>query len=108
MGVLKRYNQQVSAAHRIDAERVVELRDALAHGRMFGFGPKGRHLRLLKFDKNRDKQGKVLVTMAIDMTEGWFNDGIRFLEGEIEKVTGLLNYQKRPLQGGRKSLKSAP
>ena len=63
---------------------------------------------MLKFDKNRDKQGKVLVTMAIDMTERWFNDGIRFLEGEIEKVTGLLNYQKRPLQGGRKSLKSAP
>ena len=96
-GTLRQYNQHVSGAYQVETERIVELRDALAHGRMFGFGPNGRHLRLLKFDKNTDKEGRVLVTMAIDMTQDWFDDSIRFLEREMDKVTGFLNYEKRPL-----------
>ena len=96
MGTLKQYNQHVGGAYQVEAKRIVELRDALAHGRMFGFGP-GRHLRLLKFDKNTDKQGRVLVTMAIDMTKDWFDDSTKFLEAELDKVTRFLNYHKRPL-----------
>src|SRR5947209_6682955 len=47
---LEKYNKHASSDCKIDVAPIVRLRDALAHGRMFGFGAETRpHLRLLKF-----------------------------------------------------------
>ncbi len=64
---LKKYNKQTRLECRIDVASVVRLRDALAHGRAFGFGSV-RHLRLLKFRRKSTGDGKVQVELADDMT----------------------------------------
>ncbi len=50
---------------------IVEIRDALAHGRVSASCPKD-HLRLLKFSKPRN--GKVTVTFNTEMSDDWFKE----------------------------------
>jgi hypothetical protein len=67
--IIKQFNTVVSADRRIDPT-LVELRDALAHGRVWssnGSFP----LRLLKFD--RPKDGSVRVTWATTLTDEWLD-----------------------------------
>ncbi len=51
----------------------------------------------MKFAKRPDAQGRVLVTLAIDVTEDWLSDNIAFLDDEISKVARFLGYKKVPL-----------
>jgi hypothetical protein len=90
---LEKYNKRAPLDCRIDVVPVVRLRDALAHGRTFGFGSK-KHLRLLKFSR-KAKNGRVPVELAEDMTAEWFGENIRVLNKALEKVRKALDYEKR-------------
>lgn len=91
---LEKYNKRVPLECRIDVLSIVRLRDALAHGRTFGFGSM-KHLRLLKFARKTKADGKVYVELADDMTDEWFAKNIRLLNDALEKVTKALDYNKR-------------
>ena len=71
----------------------MNLRDTLAHGRMFGYGSM-KSLRLLKFSR-KPKNGKVLVELALDMTDEWFLENIRILDQALGKIGIALSYEKR-------------
>jgi hypothetical protein len=88
---IEKYNKRASLDCKIDVGAIVNLRDALAHGRVFGFGNM-KHLRLLKFSR-KQKADEVLVTLAQDMTETWFDTNIVMLNQAITKIRTSLDYQ---------------
>jgi hypothetical protein len=90
---LGKYNKRAPLDCRIDVVPVVRLRDALAHGRTFGFGSM-KYLRLLKFSR-KTKDGRVPVELAEDMTAEWFGENIRMLNKALDKVRKALDYEKR-------------
>ncbi len=92
---LQKYNKQVHEDYNVDVTAIVNLRDALAHGRMFGYGDK-QNLMLLKFNRKKH-DGKVLVELAQEMTNVWFSDSIEMLIKATEKVAGALDYEKKEL-----------
>lgn len=89
---LEKYNKRVPNSHKIDVKPIVDLRDAIAHGRTFGFGDI-RHLRLLKFGR-KSIAGKVTVELARDMKDSWFSENIEILNNAIEKIRATLDYEK--------------
>jgi len=66
---------------RVD-QSIVELRDALAHGRVSSMRPEGP-FRILKFSK--PSNGKVQVTVAVEMTPKWLAQQINRTFAEMEK-----------------------
>lgn len=97
---LQDYNAAVPLECKVEIDPIVELRDALAHGRVFGVGPVSREgvLRLVKFDKDV-KNGQVRVAMAIEMTETWSVDRIEFLHDQLNKVQRALDWDSTDLSG---------
>ena len=80
------YNNLVSKSApelQIDMD-IVQLRDALAHGRVSSATP-SPPFRLLKFDK--PQQGFVKVTYALDMTPAWLSAQINHLRDAAWKVS---------------------
>jgi hypothetical protein len=65
--------------------RVVDLRDALAHGRVSAAVPDDT-LRLIKFDK--PKNGKVRIAFNELMTEQWFTSKKAQVLAAVELVHG--------------------
>lgn len=96
---LRKYNARVSSECTVDVSRIVRLRDALAHGRVFGAGrySASRPLKLLKFSKG-EKGGRVQVEMAIDMTEEWFKDNTALLLDALRRITKALDYEMLDLR----------
>ncbi len=90
---LEKYNKRAPLDCRVDVMPIVRLRDALGHGRTFGFGSM-KHLRLLKFSR-KSMGGKVSVELATDMTEEWFRENIRMLIEALEKMRKALDYERR-------------
>jgi hypothetical protein len=90
---LKKFNKRAPSNCHLDVDPIVNLRDALAHGRTFGFGAV-KHLRLLKFG-GKAKDGKVLVELAQDMDETWFQTNIKMLNAALEKIQIALDYEKK-------------
>ena len=90
---IEKYNKRAALDCRIEVEPVVNLRDALAHGRAFGFGA-AKPLRLLKFSR-KIKNEKVLIELALDMTDEWFLENIRILEQALGRITKALDYEVR-------------
>jgi hypothetical protein len=66
---------------------LVDLRDVLAHGRVFA-GPDEDHYRIVKFDKPVD--GSACLSYNQVMTEDWFMDGKRRVREAIGIVMGQL------------------
>jgi len=92
---LEKYNKRAPLDCRVDRKVIVALRDALAHGRVFGAGIM-KHLRLLKFSR-KATDGRVSVELAIDMTDEWFLWHIQLLNEAIAKITKALDYEAREL-----------
>ena len=65
---------------------LVEVRDALAHGRVSA-SSKNDNLRLLKFDK--PKNGKVRVVFNEKLTETWFANQIKRVYEAIQIVASI-------------------
>ena len=66
---------------------LVEVRDALAHGRVSGSSIDG-HLRLLKFD--RPKDGKVRVVFNEELSVAWFKEQTKRVYSAIEIVAAQI------------------
>ena len=96
---LEKYNKYAPVDCRVEVRQIVRLRDALAHGRAFGFGPytPATPLRLLKFGTKK-QENKVEVMMAVDMTNEWFRENNKFLFDALKKITKALNYEMHDLQ----------
>lgn len=94
---LEKYNKRVPSKElACPIDEIVSLRDALAHGRTFGFGEMP-HLRLLKFSR-KATEGKYRVELAQDMSASWFLHKNSVLESATEKLTQALNYEQRKLK----------
>lgn len=91
---LEKFNKRTTPECRVDVDPVVKLRDALAHGRMFGYGQRkpDSHLRLLKFSSKK-ADNKVQVTLAVDMTTEWFRANIKLLVDALSKIAKALDYE---------------
>ena len=89
---LDKSNKRAPNEYRVDIAAIVNLRDALAHGRTFGFGGMDC-LRLLKFSR-KQRDGTVEVELAQDMNEAWFQNNIELLNKALDKVTAALDYDK--------------
>jgi len=83
--IIRRYNQAIpSSAHALSVdESVVEVRDAVAHGRVLA-PVTGTQLYLFKF--SRPSAGKVTVTHAIAVTEEWLAQERARIRKECLKV----------------------
>jgi hypothetical protein len=67
---------------------VVDIRDALAHGRISSINPEGPY-RLLKFSKPNG--GKVKVTMSFDFTLEWVSEQVKKTYSEVMKLKEISN-----------------
>ncbi|RRV17062.1 hypothetical protein [Pseudomonas saudiphocaensis] len=90
---LRKYNKRAPSEYKIAIDEIVNLRDALAHGRSFGFG-NSTHLRLLKFSRKKIGE-KIKVEQAKDMDDAWFSANILLLNLALEKLTKSLNYEQK-------------
>lgn len=90
---LEKFNKHAPLKCRLDINPIVSLRDAIAHGRMFGYGSM-KDLRLLKFSR-KAVSGKLSVELAQDMTDTWFQDNTQLLNAALEKISIALDYEKR-------------
>lgn len=83
--LISKYNH---AAQSFDWEPVdamlVEIRDALAHGRVAYSGDEEHYARLMKFDKPRN--GKVRVCFNVELSPGWFDQQIRATKRALDSV----------------------
>jgi len=80
-----KYNESVKTISNefIIDENIVNLRDAIAHGRVFAFEP-SYPLVLLKFSMPKEKQ--VRVEFNATMTSEWFDTNIKRTKIELSKV----------------------
>jgi hypothetical protein len=90
---LEKFNKHAPLNCRLDINPIVSLRDAIAHGRMFGYGSM-KHLRLLKFTR-KAAGGKLTVELAQDMTNIWLQGNIQLLNTAFEKVRIALEYERK-------------
>lgn len=93
---LQKYNKRAPSSFAVSIGEIVALRDALAHGRTFGFG-QIPHLRLLKFSR-KATEGKYRVELAQDMSEAWFTHNIGILESALQSLTLALDYEQHELK----------
>jgi hypothetical protein len=77
--------QKRGLSERID-ESVVELRDAIAHGRVLSLHPDGP-FRILKFSKPIEH--KTQVKVSVDMTSAWLSQQTKRTHDEIMKVVRI-------------------
>jgi hypothetical protein len=90
---LRKYNKRAPSEYKVPIDEIVDLRDAIAHGRSFGFGNM-KHLRLLKFSRKKIGE-KVKVDLVKDMDDEWFVVNICLLNTSIDKLTKSLNYETK-------------
>ncbi len=84
---MNRRLEELGITERVD-ESLVDIRDALAHGRVIAFEENGPY-RLLEFSRSRRGSGQVEVKVAVDVTRGWLNEQIRRTADELYKVMKL-------------------
>src|SRR5436190_21779555 len=81
-------------------KEIVDLRDALAHGKAFGVAVNGvlHHHRLIKLGRRADKKAtQVPVTLRVEMTEQWFNEKAEFLTAEMGKIQKAMEWDQKHL-----------
>ena len=93
--LIARYNKIAPAPLQID-ESIVDIRDALAHGRVSSFSPTD-HFHLLKFSKAFKR--RVHVTFSQEMSEAWLRQQVSRIASEFRKVGR--NSELQPEEGGQ-------
>jgi hypothetical protein len=83
--LITKVNERLNALgiHECVDASLVDLRDALAHGRVSALDPNGP-LKLMKF--SRARQGKVQVTTVIELTPQWLTEQTKRTFAEVQKV----------------------
>jgi len=84
--LIKKYNEhpRISSAGLTIDESLVDIRDAIAHGRVSAATPSSS-LKLLKFDMPKNNQVKVMFSVL--MTKEWFTEQIKRVYSAVLKVT---------------------
>ena len=84
--LIKKYNNnpRILSAGLIIDETLVDIRDAIAHGRVSAATPSSS-LKLLKFDKQKNNQVK--VTFSVTMTNEWFGEQTKRVYNAVLKVS---------------------
>jgi len=97
--VIDRYNERVAGINpELSVDKsVVELRDALAHGRLLTRVPQ-RPIRLFRFSAPHGTT--VEVSMALDVTDEWIAEQRRRLYAEIQKVSEAADMLEHPRTAG--------
>jgi hypothetical protein len=88
--LVRKVNERLEALdvpERVD-NSLVDLRDTLAHGRIYYSQLDGPG-KLLKF--SRAKQGKVRVTTAIELTPQWLKEQNKRTVAELKKVVRIIH-----------------
>lgn len=88
--LVSKYNNAISQKNvtlRVD-DRVVRIRDLLAHGRVSADSIDASRLAIIKFEK--PTKGHVRVSDSALMTEWWFQEHIDLVRAQIEKVDQAL------------------
>ncbi len=83
--LIDKYNKRVVTGTKgyVVDEKIVKLRDAIAHGRAFAYGP-DMPMLLMKFSP--PKEGMVKVEFSAVMTIDWFDKQIKWVKRELDKV----------------------
>jgi len=86
--LVRKVNERLEAIGKPDRvdRSLVDIRDALAHGRSLSSQPTGP-FQLLKF--SRPIQGKVKVTTALYLTPQWLMDQIKHTNDEVQKIMSV-------------------
>ena len=94
--LIEKYNSnpQILSAGLIVDETLVDIRDAIAHGRVSAPTPSASP-KLLKF--NKPKGNQVEVTFSVSMTKEWFGEQIKRAYNAVLKV----NEANEKLQSGK-------
>lgn len=85
-------NPKISSKGLTIDKSIVEVRDAIAHGRVFGINPQPP-MTLLKFDKPIKRQVK--VTFSVQLTKEWFDKQIPRVQKEVVIVAKALEMLQR-------------
>ena len=83
--LIKKVNSELGShglSERVD-DSIVELRDAIAHGRVLAVNPEGPY-RIVKFSPSKDS--KVQVVVSLDITKDWLSHQISRTTNEVQKV----------------------
>ena len=83
--LIKKFNNTFEPSGSTIDLALVDLRDVLAHGRVFA-GPDEDHFRIVKFDKPDNGSARISYNQV--MTEHWFIDSKRRVREAIETVMG--------------------
>ena len=89
--IIGKFNLAFDKTYWIDETRVVDLRNALAHGRIISTKP--YPMRIYKF--NKPVEGKVKVLIAEEMTLDWFRKNIKFISNEIDRIKKIYEGLKK-------------
>lgn len=94
--LIEKYNSnpKILSAGLIIDKTLVDIRDAIAHGRVSAPTPSASP-QLLKFSKPKDNQVK--VTFSVSMTKEWFGEQIKRAYNAVLKV----NEANEKLQSGK-------
>lgn len=85
--LIKKFNELFGSLGSTIDPALVDLRDALAHGRVFA-GPDDEHFRIVKFD--RPVNGAARLSYNQVMTEDWFLESKRRVRDAIHAVMNRL------------------
>lgn len=83
--LIKKVNSELASrglSERVD-DSIVELRDAIAHGRVLALNPEGPY-RMVKFSQSKDN--KVQVVVSLDITKDWLSHQISRTNNEVQKT----------------------
>jgi len=98
--LIKKFNDVFQQSGSAVDPSLVDLRDVLAHGRVFA-GPDDSHFRIVKFEK--PSNGSTRISYNQVMTEAWFTESKRRVREAIETVVGRMcpnnSFKPTPLRG---------
>ena len=107
--VLTTYNAAYN--NKVDIDKIVPLRDAIAHGRLFGYGPRevDGSLRLVKFKhdktpknktpKNKTPKNEAEVECSVKMNKEWFDENLQYLQGVVNNLSTSHGWGTFPIKG---------
>lgn len=87
-------NPKISSAGLTIDKSIIDIRDAIAHGRVFGDTPQPP-MTLWKFSKPSNK--RVTVTFSVQLTREWFNEQLSRVQRAafvVTKALGMLQQGK--------------
>jgi len=95
---IRKYNNRIKTLSddlKVD-ETLVDIRDAIAHGRVSASSPSAS-LHLLKFSRPKTTDNHVKVTFSISMTEEWLSGQTKRVYKELLKVSEANHILARPV-----------